>query len=116
MVDPEVQGTWVRVCRSIDVVQRRGYRVELDLEHDIALFRLNDHVYAVSNVCPHKREHSIYDGFIDGDTVSCPLHGWCFSIVTGQNTGTGRGLRTYHVEERGQDVWVFVPSGDAEIY
>lgn len=115
MVDPQGQGTWVRACRSIDVVHRRGYRVELGLEHDIALFRLNDEVYAVSNICPHKREHTIYDGFIDGDTVSCPLHGWCFSIVTGQNQGTGRGLRTYLVQERDREVWIYLPNDEAAL-
>lgn len=38
--------------------------------------------YAVDNDCPHA--HSpLSDGEINGDTLTCPLHGWQFDLKTG---------------------------------
>lgn len=98
--------TWLRVCKSIDVGERSGYRVEIDIEHDLALFRVDGEVYCVSNVCPHKRETYIYDGFVEDGTVTCPLHGWRFSIKTGKNTGNASSLGCYSAEEVNGHVWV----------
>lgn len=107
IIENEIE--YVEVCRSIDVVERRGYRVEVDIEHDIALFRVDGVVYAVTNICPHKREALIYDGFVDSGTVTCPAHAWRFEICTGRNVSGGGGLRTYSVIERDGFVWVSVP-------
>lgn len=107
--DQETGGIWVRVCRDVDVVTRKGYRVTIGFEVDIALFRVGSGLYAVNNVCPHKHEAVLHTGHIDNDTITCPLHGWCFSILTGENIGGGKGLATYHVQLRGADVWVFLP-------
>lgn len=100
---------YVQVCRSIDVIERRGFRVAFDIEHDIALFRVNGKVFGVTNICPHKREALIYDGFVDSGTVTCPAHAWRFDICTGRNVSGGGGLRTYSVIERDGNVWVNVP-------
>lgn len=101
---------WVRVCRSIDVTERRGFRVDLDIEHDLALFRVNGTVYCVTNICPHKREALIYDGYIENGTVTCPMHAWRFDICTGNNLGAGGGLNTYAVREETDGIWVLLPS------
>lgn len=100
---------YVAVCRSIDVVERRGFRVELDIEHDLAFFRVDGVVHCVTNVCPHKREALIFDGFVDQGTVTCPAHAWRFEICTGRNVSGGGGLRTYEVLESDGNVWVSVP-------
>lgn len=100
---------YVQVCRSIDVAERRGFRVEFDIEHDIALFRVDGKVFGVTNICPHKREALIYDGFVDSGTVTCPAHAWRFDICTGRNVSGGGGLRTYSVIERDGHIWVNVP-------
>lgn len=105
----ENETVYMQVCRSVDVVERRGFRVEVDIEHDIALFRVDGKVFAVTNICPHKREALIYDGFVDGGTVTCPAHAWRFDICTGRNVSGGGGLRTYSVVERDGHVWVNVP-------
>ncbi len=100
---------FVEVCRSIDVVERRGLRIELDIEHDLALFRVNGMVHCVTNICPHKREALIFNGFVDQGTVTCPAHAWRFDICTGSNVSGGGGLRTYEAFERDGSVWVSVP-------
>ncbi len=106
-------GTWVRLCRSAEVVSRRGIHFELDFEHDVALFRVDEAIVAVSNVCPHKREALIYDGHVQQGTVTCPVHFWCFDLRTGKNVGSGADLKTYLVEERDGYVWVLIRDLDA---
>jgi len=94
------------------VVSRRGSRFELDLEHDIALFRVDEQIVAVSNVCPHKREALMYDGHVHNGTITCPVHFWCFDLRTGANRGSGADLKTYPVEIRNGYVWVFIQDLD----
>ncbi|HLP27876.1 MAG TPA: Rieske (2Fe-2S) protein [Candidatus Didemnitutus sp.] len=102
-----IDGTeWSRLCRSIDVTERHGFRVELDIEHDLALFRVNGIVRCVTNICPHKRIALIYDGYIEDGTVTCPMHAWRFDICTGANTSGGGGLKTYEVREDAGWVWL----------
>ena len=103
------EGRWVRVCRSVDVVSRRGWRVELDIEHDLALFRVNGTAVAVTNVCPHKREAQISNGHVENGTVTCPMHDWCFDLTTGQNRNKMANLATYRVEEQDGYVWALIP-------
>lgn len=96
-------------CRSVDVVSRRGFRVEIDIEHDLAFFRVDGQALCVSNICPHKREAKMYDGFVADGTVTCPFHAWRFDIRTGMNVSGQAGLCTYDVIERDGRVWVNVP-------
>lgn len=51
--------------------------------HQVALFRHDDQVYAIDNVCPHAGA-SLADGYTDGLTVACPWHCWEFEIPTGK--------------------------------
>jgi len=49
---------------------------------DVALFRRGDEVLAIGNECPHQGG-SLCDGWVEGDIVVCPLHGWEFDMRTG---------------------------------
>jgi nitrite reductase/ring-hydroxylating ferredoxin subunit len=49
---------------------------------DVVLFRRGDGIFAFGNRCPHQ-EGSLSDGFIEGDIVTCPLHGWEFDVRSG---------------------------------
>ncbi len=103
---------WIRLCRSAEVSERRGHRIELDIEHDLALFRVDDVVRCVTNVCPHKRIALIHDGFVEGGTVTCPMHAWRFDLCTGANVSGGGGLRTYTVLEENGWVWLADPTSE----
>jgi nitrite reductase (NADH) small subunit len=50
----------------------------------IALCRLGDEVHALWGTCPHQGGPLGY-GTINGESVSCPWHGWEFNCVTGRN-------------------------------
>ena len=49
---------------------------------DVALLRRGDEIFAIGNECPHQGG-SLSDGFIEGDIVTCPLHGWEFDLRSG---------------------------------
>lgn len=49
----------------------------------IAVFRLDDGFYAISDICTH--EYALLsDGFCEDGKVECPLHQACFDIRTGK--------------------------------
>ncbi len=97
---------WTQIARTVDVSERQGFRVEIDIEHDLALFRVQGTVRAVTNVCPHKRIACIYDGIVDNGAITCPMHAWRFDLTTGDNVNGGGGLRVYAVREVEGGVWV----------
>ncbi len=49
---------------------------------EIALFNLNGVYYAIDNECPHNGG-PLGEGQLNGDTVTCPWHGWKFNVCTG---------------------------------
>lgn len=100
---------YLRLCRGVEVSSRTGKRVYVDIETDMALFRVDNVVHAVTNICPHKHEPAIYQGAVLNGTVTCPMHGWCFELSTGNNVGHGRGLETFHVMELEGWVWLEIP-------
>jgi nitrite reductase (NADH) small subunit len=55
----------------------------------VAVFRLRDgSVRALDAICPH-RGGPLADGLIDGKVVVCPLHGYCYDLVSGAETANG---------------------------
>ncbi|OAD36818.1 hypothetical protein A7A32_16560 [Acinetobacter baumannii] len=67
-------------------------------------FRL---IFAIENVCPHAYA-LLTEGFIEDQTVECPLHEAIFDIQTGElKSGPGcRNLCTYPVRVEGQDIQI----------
>jgi 3-phenylpropionate/trans-cinnamate dioxygenase ferredoxin component len=49
---------------------------------DVALFRRGGEVFAIGNECAHKGGN-LCDGRVEGDIVTCPLHGWEFDLRSG---------------------------------
>ncbi len=72
---------WIRITETENIPVREGRSVRIG-EDEIAIFNLGDRYVAVDNVCPH-RGGPICDGIVSGETVVCPLHGWKFSLDTG---------------------------------
>ena len=75
----------------------------------VAAFKVQGHLFAIENVCPHAYA-LLTDGFLDGTTIECPLHGAVFSLVTGQclKKPARRGLKTYEVCVTGQEIKIKV--------
>jgi 3-phenylpropionate/trans-cinnamate dioxygenase ferredoxin component len=73
----------------------------------IAVYKVKDDFYATDNVCPHAFA-LMTDGFVEGDTVECPLHGAIFHIPTGKCMAApaDSDLKTYPVKVEDNQVFV----------
>ena len=74
----------------------------------IALCNVGGTFYALDNVCVH-RGGPLGQGFLDGDKVECPWHGWQYDVKTGTVArDPGMKVPTFEVKVQGSDVLVAV--------
>ena len=71
----------VRLAAVADLPVGRGVLVQAE-GHRIALFRINDSVYAIGDRCSHA-EASLAEGELWDHSVECPRHGSEFDVRTG---------------------------------
>jgi nitrite reductase/ring-hydroxylating ferredoxin subunit len=73
----------------------------------VAVFNVKGSFYATSDICTHAHAH-LSDGYIDGDTVECPLHQGRFHIPTGKvvSSPPTENLRIYPVRVEGGKILV----------
>lgn len=96
---------FVKVTKKSELSTRCGKFVKLGAD-EIALFRTDKEVFAVTNVCPHQHFSVLHQGELKGASITCPMHGTTFDLQTGQSTnGTGK-LRKYEVRVVDDDIWV----------
>ncbi|MBK9098102.1 MAG: Rieske (2Fe-2S) protein [bacterium] len=95
------------LCSWSDLAEETGKRFVVN-DIEIAVFKINDEVFAVSNICPHQQTRLIYDGFIEDEFVVCPAHGWKFNLRTGKKDTGSNGLQVYPVEVVDDKVYVKV--------
>jgi len=95
------------ICKTSELKELEGKRFYIN-DTDIAVFKVNEKIYAVSNICPHQHTARIYDGFIEGDCIVCPLHGWTFKLESGNLTSGSRGLETYPTKVIHDEIYVKV--------
>lgn len=96
-----------KLCRFDELKEGAGRRFIID-ETEVAAFKINNEVFALSNICPHQHTALIYDGFIENDFVVCPAHGWMFNLKTGRQPKGERGLDSYPVKIIDRDIYVKV--------
>jgi nitrite reductase/ring-hydroxylating ferredoxin subunit/multimeric flavodoxin WrbA len=70
------------VSKSFSIKTKEDENIE------IAVFNVDGIFYAISNSCVHKGG-PLSKGFLDGDIVTCPWHGWKYSVKTGQSPHEG---------------------------
>ena len=99
---------FVKVARDSDIHERRSVLVHLEGE-EIALWRIDGKLYAINNICPHQHTPSLHQGSLDGLFLTCPMHGWTFSLEDGRaRFGSGR-AKVYHVKVEGDNVYLEQP-------
>ena len=96
-----------RVCRADDLENNSGKRFIVD-DVDIAVFKVDNKIYALSNVCPHQHSPLIYEGFLENGCVVCPAHGWMFNLETGKTPAGHRGLNSFEVRIENGEVFAKV--------
>ena len=96
-----------KICSVNDLREGYGKRIIVD-DIEVALFKVENEIYALSNICPHQHSALIYDGFIEDGCVVCPAHGWMFDLKTGLMPTKASGLDVYPVIISEDDVYVKV--------
>ncbi len=76
--------TWTDVAAESDLFEEAGIAVT-PAGHDIALFKLEDGVFAINNACSHGNA-KLCDGFVEGYNVECPFHQAQFDLRDGSVT------------------------------
>lgn len=72
----------VEVTKLEELPRERGVLVKVG-DQRIALFRIDDNVYAIGDRCSHA-EASLAEGEVFDDAVECPRHGSEFDLATGE--------------------------------
>ena len=98
---------FTKICKVSELKENQGKRFLIN-EVDIALFKIKNEVFAVSNICPHQHTSVIYDGFVEDGCVVCPAHGWMFNLKTGKKQTGARGLDSYPIMIIDEEVFVLV--------
>lgn len=97
---------WAPAARLSELPEGSAKLVYVSGEQ-VALFHSGGRVYAAGNRCPHANG-PLADGKVADGTVTCPLHGSCFSLATGEPLSgpTSRPLKLYDVLVEGDDILV----------
>jgi nitrite reductase/ring-hydroxylating ferredoxin subunit len=98
--------SWVAVARKGELDRNDAKRCQHG-NQCIALFNLDGKFYATSDICTHAHAH-LSEGYIDGETVECPLHQGLFHIPTGKpmSPPVTEALKTFPVKIEGDTVFV----------
>ena len=100
-----------RVCARDDLAPGSARCFDVD-GHRIAVVRIGDDYYAISDTCSHA-DFSLSEGDVWEDEleIECPKHGSTFSLVTGepQTLPATTPVPVYGVVVEGDDVKVVLP-------
>jgi 3-phenylpropionate/trans-cinnamate dioxygenase ferredoxin subunit len=105
--------TLVKVAETSEISQGQMKAFKLE-EKEVLIANVDGTYYAIANRCTHKNG-DLSKGSLDGNIVTCPLHGSKFDVTTGKAVkGPKIGfLRaktsdapSYHVRIEGKDVMI----------
>ncbi|HID00733.1 MAG TPA: nitrite reductase small subunit NirD [Piscirickettsiaceae bacterium] len=105
---------FVKVCEKKDLIQDAGIAAKVG-DVQIALFYIDDQVYAVGNHDPASGANVIFRGIcgdLNGELmVASPLYKDHYSLITGQHLdGKDLSIPVYAAKIEGEDVLVDVAS------
>ncbi len=97
---------WVQVASAEDLDDEEGIKVVV-ANKPIALFFVNGTYFAIDDGCTHENA-SLSKGFVDGDTVECPLHQGVFCLKTGRalHAPAEIPVSTYPVKVDGTKIYI----------
>jgi nitrite reductase/ring-hydroxylating ferredoxin subunit len=81
---------YIGLSTEIKSGESKSFSIKTEEEKniEIAVFNINGSFYAISNSCIHKGG-PLSNGFLNGDIVTCPWHGWKYSLKTGKSAHEG---------------------------
>lgn len=97
VIDEPARGERVEVplCRVEDLAPGQAKHVKVGTR-DIALVRVADEFFALSNLCRHTYG-PLSEGIVDGYFLVCPWHGWRYDVRTGTTDHPDADVLTYEV-------------------
>lgn len=99
----------IYVCNHGNLGDGDAIKVNLNEDIEAALFYIDGKYYALNNECPHNHLRKIDKGFVKKHTVSCPMHGWTYSLISGENIKNGASLDTYSVVKIDENIYIKDP-------
>jgi p-cumate 2,3-dioxygenase ferredoxin subunit len=78
---------WVKLCSANEVMEGDIKKAVLPDGTEVALYRVDDAIYATSNRCTHGDATLSDDAMLIGTTVECSFHNGTFGVRTGEATG-----------------------------
>ena len=109
-----MSGQWHRVAALGAVKEDAALPADVEGEA-IALYRVGDAVFALSDWCTHQPDVRLSGGYVEGSMVECPMHQSCFDVRTGAVLGPPADVdvRTFAVKVEEGSVYVSLePVGD----
>lgn len=76
-------------------------------KNDIAVARVGDEVFALSNLCRHAFG-PLAEGFVDGYYLVCPWHGWRYDVRDGTTDHPNADVRTFPATLRDGQIFLTV--------
>src|ERR1700733_1937462 len=73
---------WKRAASLAEVKEKGVIGAVVDGE-ELALYWVDDAVYATHDVCTHAFAR-LSEGYLDGDCIECPIHQALFNVKTGE--------------------------------
>lgn len=96
---------FIRVCNVDQVPVGTPLTVEIN-GRPVAIVEINGSYYSFEDICPHQGS-SFEDGSLDGEIVTCPLHGWKLNAVTGESLeAPGIKIETFEVKVEGDSIYI----------
>lgn len=98
---------FIKVASKNDLKPGEGKVIDVS-GTKVALFNVDGEFFAINNTCRHKGG-PLGEGYLEGDVVTCPWHGWKYNVKTGANvTIPNLKMASYKVKVEGDDVMVAV--------
>ncbi len=99
--------TEIFACNIEEVKEGRGKKVIIENE-EIALFKIGEEIFAVSNICPHQKFAKLHEGIFENGIITCPMHGWSYDVRTGNSASAGGTLKKFNVAIRNKKIFILM--------
>ena len=97
--------SYVPAGAAADIAPGTAKTVDVD-GVEVAVFNVGGTFYALENTCPHQGAQ-LHEGWLDGTTITCPWHAWCFNLPDGTMTlGAYANVDPYDVTVEDGEVFV----------
>jgi nitrite reductase/ring-hydroxylating ferredoxin subunit len=98
---------FVRVANRNDIPAGEARMFEVN-GRQVAVFHTAGGFHAIDNVCAHQGG-PLAEGELDGNTVTCPWHGWTYDVSSGVSPDDADcSVERFEVKIEGDDLLVAV--------